>query len=341
MTNGSFRLTDPSGRVIADNLSREQSQLADSAANGVVPTASGRIRVGTVVSEVGSVFFASSDPDIVASSKVFRTTANAILASASYIEKAVAAVEDRSRVNSRRLIHNLTSLNGHMIQDLYSVVSQDRLAGNIRRSVPIIAEEMRGKKVYEFAKCFLSLAKHSAAMKAEFSVFKKVAVGGSAVEKNWHYAHKVAMNAAYLFFTDFADSGCFVNVSNSHIRTHVDYEFTFVAFYHLFDNAAKYIRPGTNLEVSFSQEVEGVLVTFEMCSLAIEPDEVTKVLDEGYSGEAARRLGLHGDGVGMSLVQKVMNMHGGRLDVIPRWDTRFSKDGADYQKNRFNLYFPN
>lgn len=341
MSSQWVRLVDSSGKVLIDQLDDELRRIAESKTTGAIRTSHGNLRVGFLESSLGSLYFATNDSDMLRSSRLFKSVSSAILSSILHIEKISRSIEDRSRLKNKRLIHNLTSLNGHMIQDLYSVISQDKLAGNVRRSVPLIAEEMRGKKSIDFAKCFLSFAKNSAAMKAEFSVFKKIDVDNPIIDKSHHMVHKVAMNVAYLFFSDFADKNCFINVSNTPIKAKIDYEFALVALYHLLDNAAKYIRPGTNLNVGFQDSRVGVSISFEMNSLAIKSDEVGKLIEEGYSGESSRKLGLNGDGVGMSLVQKVMNLHGGSLTISPDFSSLEIFENNDYQKNKFVLFFPN
>ena len=338
---GAYRLTDSLGRELANTLTPSQTAALLAAPDGGVSNIGGvRTRIGVFAGASGSVALASTDPDLVASKKVFRAKLEILHDCLGDLAAIVDAAEERSRVSSRRLIHNLTSLNGHMIQDIYSVMSQDRLAGNIRRSIPLIVGEMQGKKVYEFAKCFLSLAKHSAAMKNEFSVFKKIGALDAAVEKQSHVMHKIVMNVAYLFFTDFADKNSYINVAMSTVRVPLDYEFAFVAFYHLFDNAAKYICPETQLEVRIQKSDRDVSIEFKMLSLEIADDEIGRLTNEGFSGRWPRHLDLHGSGVGLSLVDRVMKLHSGTLAVTREVAGGCIKDAIPYQVNTFALRFP-
>ena len=177
-------------------------------------------------------------------------------------------------------------------------------------------------------------------MKNEFSVFKKIDSLESSVEKRSHPIHKVLMNVAYLFFSDFADMDSFVDVAESEVRAMIDYECAFVALYHLFDNAAKYLCRGTHLDVSIGSDPTGATIRFDMCSLEISSSELQKLVFEGFSGALPRQLGLNGDGVGLSLVKRVMELHGGSLQILPEPKTMFIKDKVEYQRNSFVLTFP-
>lgn len=337
---GNWKLVDLAGKVVFSSLVPEEEAAFSAEKQGVVDLKGlGKTRLGIMKGGGGTAYLASRDPDLVKSARVFNSTLEAILNGMDYMRGAIFAVQERLASNSKRLVHNLTSLNGHMIQDLYSVIPQERLAGNIKKSVPVVAAEMRGNRVEEFARCFLSLAKHSAAMKNEFSVFKKLDSLEVAMQGRAHSAHKVLMNVAYLFFSDFADKGCYVNITPSDLKMVVDYECAFVAIYHMLDNAAKYICPGTDLDISIEQSEDKCDLVFSMCSLPILDGELGRIAVEGVSGSYPQRLGLSGDGVGLGLINKVMVSHEGSLKIVTDASTRFVKDGIEYQSNTFSLSF--
>lgn len=337
---GNWKLIDSTGKLVFSSLSPEEEAIFVAGKYGVMDVQGlGRTRLGVLKGVGGTAYLASRDPDLVKSARVFGAVLETILGGMDYTRGAIFAVQERLAANSKRLVHNLTSLNGHMIQDLYSVIPQERLAGNIRRSVPLLAAEMRGNKVEEFARCFLSLAKHSAAMKNEFSVFKKLDSLEVAIQRRAHSAHKILMNVAYLFFSDFADKGSYVNITPSDLKMSVDYECAFVAIYHMLDNAAKYICPGTDLDISIKQSGDKCELFFSMCSLPILEGELEKVAMEGFSGSYPQKLGLSGDGVGLGLISKVMYLHEGDLEITPDSSIRFVKNDVEYQRNTFSLRF--
>lgn len=337
---GTCKITDNSGRVVINTLSNQEQEAVSADRFGVLNLQGGKTRIGKKEDASGIMVFASRDPDLLKSAKVFNAHLDVLSHSMDFLVSQIAAAEERSAAKSRRLVHNLTTLNGHMIQDIYSVLPQERLAGSIRRGIPFIAKEMQGQKAHDFARCFLSMAKNSTAMKNEFSVFKKIDLLETSVDKRPHSAHKVVMNVGYLFFTDFADMDSFVDVSESDLKVFMDYECAFVALYHLFDNASKYICRGTNLDISITSDTEGTAISYSMCSLPISDTDLSQLFAEGFSGDAPKKLGLHGDGVGMSLVKRVMDMHEGKIEIIRDPKSTFIKDESEYQRNTFKLTFP-
>lgn len=338
--NTRIKIVDSSGKIILNSLRGPEESAFVTGAVGIINLSSGKVRLGVSRSNSGEIFLASNEPDHLKSNRVFQTALELIASTAKYISSEVEAVEERAATRSRRLIHNLTSLNGHMIQELYSVVPQERLAGSGRRFLPNLMAEMRGPKAADFARCFFSIAKHSAAMKNEFSVFRKIASLDLATDKRNHYVHKVIMNVAYLFFSEFSDVNVFVSIAPSETKAWLDYECVFVALYHLFDNASKYVCHGTDVDVAVDTKDGFARITLDMQSLAIDPGTELTLMKEGYSGPAAIQLGLNGDGVGLGLVLKVMEMHAGHFIITPDASTRYSVDGVTYQRNRFSLLFP-
>lgn len=73
-------------------------------------------------------------------------------------------IEDRTRILEQqkvnRLVHNLSSINAHNIQEIYDLVPQDILSRNWRNQMDYIQKEIEldSRKA---AMMFLRLAKHS------------------------------------------------------------------------------------------------------------------------------------------------------------------------------------
>lgn len=83
----------------------------------------------------------------------------------------------------------------------------------------------------------------------------------------------------------------------------------------LLDNACKYSESGTAITVSVEAESGvGVLKVADQ-GCGIPPDEVSLVAQPFYRGRQARWLGKPGVGLGLTVVQRLVAMIGGRLDV--------------------------
>lgn len=99
----------------------------------------GKRRRGRATSPSGTVFICTNEKDFVASTKLFKKELEFFSLSISRIEQMKVDLAKIEVQKSRRLFHNLISLNAHSLQDLYSVISQDQLGdlgggGGIKRN---------------------------------------------------------------------------------------------------------------------------------------------------------------------------------------------------------------
>lgn len=83
----------------------------------------------------------------------------------------------------------------------------------------------------------------------------------------------------------------------------------------LIDNAIKYTDPGGSVSVQVSVEDSWVVGTVEDTGIGIPPEEEERVFEEFYRARNARQVEPYGTGLGLSVVQRVVELYGGRLDV--------------------------
>lgn len=247
-----------------------------------------------------------------------------------------AKVAEQHKVN--RLVHNLTSINAHNIQEIYDLVPQELLTSNYQRQLDYIQSEIR-KDIRKASLMFLRIAKHNLHMKSEFSIYKKLDREDAALEPRNHPIQKVILNILHTFFSDFNDNGIYVEVEEYLQRVYIDYESIQVALYHLIENATKYAKPYTTIMISFDDNIKFVDVSFKMESLYIAEDELEKILEEGYSGRKAKEHSLDGDGIGMWRINQMMTLNKGLFKVI-RGDIYTDYQGKLYAENEFILTFP-
>src|SRR5699024_776888 len=118
-------------------------------------------------------------------------------------------IKEQRRVN--RLVHNLTTINGKTIQEIYDLVPQEVLTSNFNLQIPKITDIIKSNHK-DAALMFLRLAKHNIHMKSEFSIYKKLDRANPSLEKRNHPIHKVLMNVLHSFFVDFSDKEVYVDV---------------------------------------------------------------------------------------------------------------------------------
>ncbi|WP_457289631.1 sensor histidine kinase [Pedobacter sp. UYP24] len=242
---------------------------------------------------------------------------------------------EQQRVN--RLVHNLTSINAHNIQEIYNLVPQDLLTSDYQKQLDFIQSELR-KNTKKAAIMFLRIAKHNIHMKSEFSIYKKLDREDAVMEFRNHPVQKVLMNVLHTFFTDFTNKGIYVKVGEFFGKVLIDYESIQVALYHLIENASKYTMPDSSIEILFQEKGMFIDVRFKMKSLYIGVEETDKIFTEGFSGKTAKESKLNGDGIGMWQINQMMKLNNGSIRVIAGEEITKIDDFV-YSNNEFILRF--
>lgn len=144
-----------------------------------------------------------------------------------------------------------------------------------------------------------------------------------------------------VYFQDFQEKGISI-IQDDNIKGDVyfDYESIGVALHHLFHNALKYTKSNTNLYINFPCDDGVPRIALIMTSLPIEPEEIEFIYDDEYSGKAAHKHGLAGDGTGMGIAKKLLELNGAKISInagLPE----SNKLGTVYVENTFTIEFTN
>lgn len=97
-----------------------------------------------------------------------------------------------------------------------------------------------------------------------------------------------------------------VNIDTKRIRQVLD---------NLLDNAVKYAPQGTDVLLSARRDGQVLLISVADQGLGIPADELTKVFDRMYRIEQRLTPGVAGIGLGLSICQRLIEAHGGRIWV--------------------------
>jgi signal transduction histidine kinase len=81
----------------------------------------------------------------------------------------------------------------------------------------------------------------------------------------------------------------------------------------LIDNALKYTPSGGRVDVEVTQDGGRALLRVRDNGAGINPDELPRIWDRLFRGDASRTE--RGLGLGLSLVRAIVNAHGGTVDV--------------------------
>lgn len=287
---------------------------------------------------MGEVFGCSNSKDFCASSKTFISRLESIILGLKEIE----IIKEKLNLDSQKLIHNLTKTNGHNIQELYAVVPQDLLTQNLNQQLDSIQKKLI-ENPEEAARTFLRIAKNNATMKTEFSVINKLMEGESTIRNRRHQIKKVTLNLFHIFFQDFKDINVYVHFDENDDYLIFDYEILHVALYHLIDNATKYIRPNSTLNVKFQKEGDNFNLKLEMSSLKISNEEKKNIFQEGVSGHVAIKLGKSGKGLGLGTTAKILELNNAELIIENNFEPQkaYKEKGIEYEENAFIIKFKN
>ena len=81
----------------------------------------------------------------------------------------------------------------------------------------------------------------------------------------------------------------------------------------LLSNAIKYSPDGGTVTVAASRSRVRARVSVRDPGLGIPADQQGKVFTKFFRGEAGRRLGIRGTGLGLVLARQIVDAHGGRM----------------------------
>jgi two-component system, OmpR family, sensor kinase len=95
-----------------------------------------------------------------------------------------------------------------------------------------------------------------------------------------------------------------------------DSDLLYLALRNVLSNAIKFTRPEDAIQVRAFEDTRHIVVEVADQGPGIPEDELPHVMQELYRGKNAR--GLPGSGLGLALVQAIVQEHGGEIDVRSR-----------------------
>lgn len=289
----------------------------------------------------GTCIAITTNADYLKSRKTYQKYLSSLIESIPVIRELIKQATDELNASTHRLIHNLTSINAHNIQEIYSEFPQDLISGSGKKSINSISKIIESKP-RQISSMILRLAKNNVAMKAEFSVFKRIYDRNVEVDMSYHKVHRVLMNILYTFFPDFTEKRVDVHVHDSKEMAYLDYETVHVALYHLLDNAAKYTKMNTDLDVNISLVEDKVLVSFSMLSIVIDDNELDLIYQEGYSGKSAKKLFKSGHGIGMARIKEMLILNSATFNIERKGNIiseNINGFNLQHQNNIFTISF--
>lgn len=93
-----------------------------------------------------------------------------------------------------------------------------------------------------------------------------------------------------------------------------------LAFYNLVDNALKYSGPDQEVEVRAREDGRNILIEVADGGAGIAPEDLPHLCEELYRGANVR--GIDGSGLGLALTARIVDLHGGSLNVTSQQGER-------------------
>lgn len=96
-------------------------------------------------------------------------------------------------------------------------------------------------------------------------------------------------------------------------------------------NAVRYGAPGSTVRLIGNQDAEGASIIVENHGPPIPEDQLGRLFDRFYRGDAARSRPTESNGLGLAIVKTIMTLHGGKAEVacpepdMIRFELRFPR----------------
>jgi two-component system, OmpR family, heavy metal sensor histidine kinase CusS len=124
-----------------------------------------------------------------------------------------------------------------------------------------------------------------------------------------------------------SEAGVGIRVDAS-VIVHADRDLFRRAVSNLLANALRYTSPGNTIQVTARCSDHGIHVAVENPGPGIEAEHLDKLFDRFYRVDPSRSDSATSTGLGLSIVKRIMELHGGSVGVtsVPGDKTRFTLD---------------
>lgn len=230
-----------------------------------------------------------------------------------------------------RLFHNLRSIYAHCTQLTESILP---ISGRGDATTAIRQlETFLSSEPSKAALLIFKLNKQIIALGTELTTYNMLNGASLELEACDIGIYGMVRNVASGFFAELNEKKNYINIDNSYVKAHFDFQTIEVALYYIIENAVKYVLPNSKIHVSFESTTDWEIVRFRMTSLYVDPNEVDRIFDEGYSGNEAIKGRLQGKGLGMYQARKLTELNGGTLNFVAGKQIKSRRDGLRYAEN--------
>jgi signal transduction histidine kinase len=208
-------------------------------------------------------------------------------------------LREKDRIKDEYVAHLTHDIKGHLaaIQSCLGVAVTDSLSGPAAEFVQ--RAYGRTRKLTTFVRTLLRLTRLKLDGKLETEVFSLPEAVQEAVESVRSAAEQKLLRLECSLVPDAAACGNEISFKE--------------AITNLLLNAIKYTPARGMVSVTMETEAASVVLVVSDTGIGVPPDEQARIFEEFYRASNARRIERDGDGLGLSLVKRVVELHGGTI----------------------------
>lgn len=109
--------------------------------------------------------------------------------------------------------------------------------------------------------------------------------------------------------------------ADENLTVYADSEKLVRVFNNILKNAAQYSYPNTEIVISAKADVDKIIITFENHGQTIPPDQLSSIFEKFNRLDDARKSDTGGAGLGLSIAEEIIHLHGGEISVHSENDT--------------------
>lgn len=123
-----------------------------------------------------------------------------------------------------------------------------------------------------------------------------------------------------------------IDLDLQEIMIHADEQLLFQVWMNLITNSIKFTRENGTIYISVGLDNDYIIVTIKDTGIGIPTEELPHIFERFYMADKSRNRTKSGSGLGLSVVKKIIDIHGGTIDVkselekgteftilLPRW----------------------
>lgn len=249
------------------------------------------------------------------------------------------AIQREVRKEMEAFKHNIVHINSDAINEFYYFIDQDYLFKNYRQMQDKIAETVKSDPE-EAVELIARLAKYNLNIKTELSVVSKLNNPDSKPNFSLGNPRDAVMSSVYTLYPMFRQRKVYVTVGEFHEKIEIDYDALQVASFYIIENATKYTKKDSTVNITFTRDKHNLTIGFAMCSLFISEVESNCIFDEGFQGEQAKKSSREGKGIGLYRAKRLVHFFEGEIRVDAGKTVVNANDGCKYAENVFQIDLP-